>query len=67
MQLKHCTVCIRYFGVNNKGRVACSAFPKGIPQDILEGVVAHTVPYPGDNGETFHDALEPLVPTVEKT
>jgi hypothetical protein len=28
----------------------CTAFPAGIPKEILVGDVVHTVPYPGDRG-----------------
>jgi len=37
--------------VNN--RWACSAFKKGIPEDIYAGKTSHREPYEGDNGIRF--------------
>jgi len=36
-----------------RGTVACAAFPKGIPREILSGENTHKKPYPGDNGIMF--------------
>jgi len=33
--------------------LVCSAFTKGIPEEILTGEVDHTKPYKGDNGIQF--------------
>lgn len=41
-----CIRCRYYFMT----RSACLAFPKGIPQEILDGEVDHKTPYPGDQG-----------------
>lgn len=35
------------------GSIPCTAFPKGIPDEILESRVSHTKPYPGDHGIQF--------------
>jgi len=43
-----CNKCVFYMG-NSK----CSAFPEGIPEEILTGEHDHTKPYPGDNGIRF--------------
>ena len=41
-----CGKCKHY--INKKS--ACTAFPGGIPAEILEGEHDHRKPYPGDNG-----------------
>lgn len=38
---------------NLKMRYFCAAFPNGIPEDIVLGLVSHTTEYPGDNGIRF--------------
>lgn len=43
-----CQDCIHY-----AGGFKCSAFPVGIPQEILDGNNDHSKPYPGDNGIIF--------------
>jgi hypothetical protein len=39
-------------------KMACDAFPKGIPWDIISSRDRHTEPYPGDNGIMFAEAPE---------
>lgn len=46
-----CLDCKYYTGL-----ITCEAYPDRIPQEIFDGTVDHTVPYPGDGGITF----EPL-------
>jgi hypothetical protein len=37
------------------GGKKCKAFPDGIPEDILTGVLDHTKEYPGDHGIQFEE------------
>src|SRR4051812_19354026 len=36
-----------------RGRLACAAFPDGIPAPLLEAAADHREPYPGDHGIRF--------------
>ena len=49
MQTTQCTRCI--FRLD--GKMACVAFPQGIPSEIAEGRFDHTKPYHGDGGIRF--------------
>ena len=46
-----CDNCAHYIGA-----LTCTAFPEGIPEDILSGYFDHAEPHEGDNGIRF----EPL-------
>lgn len=48
MQPIQCASCKHY----NKD-LKCDAFPSGIPDEILTGVVDHNNPYPGDHNIRF--------------
>ena len=37
----------------NMGEETCTAFPDGIPEEVLRGEFIHILPYEGDNGITF--------------
>ena len=61
-----CFAC-RHLRLSPAGGLACAAFPRAIPADLLEGRAQHRQPYPGDNGVRFQpdpdapaDALEEL-------
>lgn len=38
------------------GQPGCSAFPRGIPMEIMSNRVDHTLPYLGDHGIQFEPA-----------
>ncbi len=47
----------KYFHRRNND-IACRAYPRGIPNEILEGRIDHHSPYPGDNGLRWRDNSE---------
>lgn len=47
------------FCVHRRTVKTCDAFPKGIPESILNGSVQHNKPYPGDNGIQYKKAETP--------
>jgi len=46
-----CFFCI-HKGIGNK----CDAFPDGIPEDILTGIISHDSNISGDNGILFEES-----------
>lgn len=50
-----CMDC-RFFRDNSDG-FTCDAFPKGVPEPIIQSEHDHHKPYPGDHGIQF----EPLI------
>lgn len=47
-------LCVECKHLHTKfGRMACDAYPDGIPDAILEGEVDHHKPYEGDHGVQF--------------
>ena len=58
----NCIDCL-YFGEDTDksrktDRPACKAFPKGIPDEILNAEVLHDKSYPGDNGIRYKNQYE---------
>ena len=45
-----CATCARYRGLNDKFRPSCDAYPDGIPEGIITGLVDHRLPQDGDGG-----------------
>lgn len=53
--LKYCSKCINFNSDNN----TCSAFPYGIPVDILSGKIKHVTRFPEQVGtDVFEDRIE---------
>jgi hypothetical protein len=46
-----CTLCVHLDAESGLSR--CSAFPDGIPDEILSGSKSHVKPYDGDGGILF--------------
>jgi hypothetical protein len=47
-----CNEC-KHFALS--GKIRCTAFPDGIPNEILDNIHDHKTPYPGDNGIRFEE------------
>ena len=52
-----CMQCKHYHADNMDG-LTCDAFPKGIPDEILDSEFIHTKPYRGDKGIQFEPVKE---------
>lgn len=52
-----CSRCVHYDRAE-PGKTRCSAFPRGIPIDILTGRIDHSKPYSGDGGIRFEPQRE---------
>lgn len=53
-----CFECANFHGMV-KGKPRCTAFPDGVPKDIiLSKNPKHRAPYPGDRGITFEQAQD---------
>jgi len=54
-----CLDCAYYGGPKQYGfGLTCKAYPRGIPEEILEGKIDHDKPYPGDHGIQFKSKKE---------
>jgi hypothetical protein len=51
-----CQTCVYAGDPLEGGTATCTAFPKGIPQEILRGENDHTSPVPGDGGIVYKPA-----------
>lgn len=49
----HPPQCSRCLHLSDRERWKCTAFPAGIPADILDGTFDHEKPFPGDQGIRF--------------
>jgi len=55
-----CLDCAYYGGPKQYGfGLTCKAYPKGIPEEILEGKIDHDKPYLADHGIQFEKKREP--------
>lgn len=43
---------------DGEGPICCKAFPRGIPEEIIQGMVIHTAHYPGDGGITYQPMIQ---------
>ena len=50
MQSNQCKICQHYQRENESGKLHCTAFPDGIPVEIITGEHNHEKEYGGDNG-----------------
>ncbi len=64
MSMSECERCL--FRLRDK--LACVAFPRGIPVEIADGQVDHTHPYPGDGGFRFNsNRPQPSSPAIDRS
>jgi hypothetical protein len=52
----HLTGVYQFDGTERTERPCCTAFPRGIPNEIAYGPNLHLEPFPGDHGITFEKA-----------
>jgi hypothetical protein len=58
-------ICYSCAHLNEGEGMTCTAFPDGIPDEILNSEADHRLPYPGDNGIQF--AQSPTAPEPDNT
>ena len=54
IRIPQCIYCA-HLPIDAEPPYCCKAFPKGIPDAILENEHSHRKPYPGDNGIRFEE------------
>ena len=69
---EQCITCKWYDGLSSYeyGDISCTAFPKGIPIEILTGIHDHRLPFSGDKGITWEkesDDVLDYLPRYETT
>jgi hypothetical protein len=55
-----CPDCVHFVGGEGEVAPYCTAFPEGIPDDIIRGGFDHTQEYPGDQGIRFTPRSKPM-------
>jgi hypothetical protein len=60
MTITRAPICLRckFFHQGDWTKMACDAFPDGIPLEIVQMEFDHHEPYPDDHGIRFQPALE---------
>ena len=60
-----CAVCSHLHKFDGTFGLKCDAFPKGIPQAIIDSRIVHDAPYVGDSGIQFKQDPKAKVTAAE--